>query len=100
MKNIKAPAPTAVDETRSHGLDAGGAKVHIATTGAHTVDLDGIVTVTARAMEIFGSREKAIRWLRTPLPPLSDRTPLSMLNTADGIERIEEVLGRIEQGVW
>jgi len=34
------------------------------------------------------------------LPSLSDRTPLSMLNTADGIEQVEDVLGRIEQGVW
>ena len=73
---------------------------HVRTTEAQTVDLDGIVTVTARAIEVFGTREKAIRWLRTPLPALSDRTPLSMLNTADGIEHIEEVLGRIEQGVW
>ena len=76
------------------------AQAHIATTEAHTVDLDGIVTVTARAIEVFGTREKAIRWLRTPLPSLSDRAPLSMLNTADGIGHIEEVLGRIEQGIW
>jgi hypothetical protein len=120
MRPVEVPAPPSADETRTHGLDTGGAKIQIAATGAHTfdldaienrtvdiggieahaVDLDGIVTVTARAIEIFGTREKAIRWLRTPLPPLSDRTPLSMLNTAEGIERIEEVLGRIEQGVW
>jgi putative toxin-antitoxin system antitoxin component (TIGR02293 family) len=75
-------------------------KAHVRTTEGRTVDLDGIVTVTARAIEVFGTREKAIRWLRTPLPALSDRTPLSMLNTPDGIEHIEDVLGRIEQGVW
>ena len=75
-------------------------KAHVRTTEAQTVDLDGIVSVTARAIEVFGTREKAIRWLRTPIPALSDRTPLSMLNTADGIEHIEDVLGRIEHGVW
>jgi putative toxin-antitoxin system antitoxin component (TIGR02293 family) len=80
--------------------DEASAQAYVRTTEAHAIDLDGIVTVTARAIEIFGTREKAIRWLRTPLPSLSDRTPLSMLNTADGIEHIEDVLGRIEQGVW
>jgi len=76
------------------------AQAHVATNETHTVDLDGIVSVTARAIEVFGTREKAIRWLRTPLPSLSDRTPLSLLNTTDGIESIGDVLGRIEQGVW
>ena len=66
----------------------------------HTVDLDGIVSITARAIEVLGNREKALRWLRTPLPFLCDRTPLSMLDTAEGIEHVEGVLGRIEQGVW
>ena len=66
----------------------------------YTVDLDGIVSVTGRAIEVFGARDKAIRWLRTPLPSLSNRTPLSMLKTAEGIEQVEDVLGRIEQGVW
>ena len=64
------------------------------------VDLNGIVTVTARAIEVLGSREKALRWLRTPIPSLSDRTPLSLLDTSDGIEQVAMVLGRIEQGVW
>jgi putative toxin-antitoxin system antitoxin component (TIGR02293 family) len=87
-------------ETSSHQREADRAQAHVTAAESHTVDLDGIVTVTARAIEIFGTREKAIRWLRTPLPSLADRTPLSMLNTADGIERVEDVLGRIEQGVW
>jgi putative toxin-antitoxin system antitoxin component (TIGR02293 family) len=86
--------------TSSYQQQTDRAQAHLTTRDVHTVDLDGIVTVTARAIEVFGTREKAIRWLRTPLPSLSDRTPLSMLNTADGIEHIEDVLGRIEQGVW
>ena len=73
---------------------------HVTTNETYIVDLDGIVTVTARAIEVFGTREKALRWLRTPLPSLSDRTPLSMMNTTVGIDSIADVLGRIEQGVW
>jgi RNA recognition motif. (a.k.a. RRM, RBD, or RNP domain)/Protein of unknown function (DUF2384) len=88
------------NETNSQPQPADCSQASIATPQTHTVDLDGIVSVTARAIEVLGDREKALRWLRTPLPFLSDRTPLSMLDTADGIEDVEGVLGRIEQGVW
>ena len=67
---------------------------------SQTVDLEAIVAVTARAIEVLGDREKALRWLRTPLPSLSDQTPISMLNTSRGIENVAGVLGRIERGVW
>src|SRR5713101_3854694 len=32
-----------------------------------TLGPDSIVDVTARAIEVFGSREKALRWLKTPV---------------------------------
>ena len=97
----KSPASAAASTSRSgQEQQTGPLEVRVTGTETHTVDLNGIVGVTARAIEVFGAREKAIRWLRTPLPSLSDRTPLSMLNTADGIEQVEDVLGRIEQGVW
>ena len=70
------------------------------TTQTPPVDLEGIVAVTARAIEVLGSPEKALRWLRTPLPALNDRTPLALLETSEGIEQVGLVLGRIEQGVW
>lgn len=65
-----------------------------------SVDLDVLVTVVARAIEVFGTRDKAVDWLRTPLPALSHRTPISIMNTSAGVEQIEDVLGRIEHGVW
>jgi putative toxin-antitoxin system antitoxin component (TIGR02293 family) len=64
------------------------------------IDLDALVSVTARAIEVLGTREKALRWLRIPIRSLGDRTPLSQLETPDGITRVEDVLGRIEHGVW
>jgi cold-inducible RNA-binding protein len=76
------------------------AQATIKTDDACIVDLEAIVTVAARAVEVFGNRKKAIDWLRTPLPVLSHRTPISMLETPDGIVRVEDVLGRIEHGVW
>jgi putative toxin-antitoxin system antitoxin component (TIGR02293 family) len=62
--------------------------------------VDPIVEVTARAMEVFGSREKALRWLKAPVRSLGDQPPLSLLDTEEGIERVKDVLGRVEHGVW
>ena len=59
-----------------------------------------IVEVTARAIEVFGSREKALRWLKAPVRSLGDQAPISLLDTQDGINRVKDVLGRVEHGVW
>jgi len=59
-----------------------------------------IASVSMRATEVFGSREKALRWLDTLVPSLGYRTPLSLLSTAEGIADVEDTLGAIEHGVW
>lgn len=59
-----------------------------------------IVEVTARAIEVFGSREKALRWLKAPVRSLGDQSPISLLDTQEGIDRVKDVLGRVEHGVW
>ena len=59
-----------------------------------------IVDITARAMEVFGTREKALRWLKTPVRSLGDQTPFSLLSTPEGVARVEDALGRVEHGVW
>ena len=67
---------------------------------ADMVGIAEIVEVIARAVEVFGDRAKALRWLRTPLPTLGDATPEEMLEREGGIEQVEQALGRIEHGVW
>lgn len=62
--------------------------------------VDGIVEITARAIEVLGAKEKALRWLKAPVRSLGGRTPLSLLDEPGGIERVEDALGRIEHGVW
>jgi putative toxin-antitoxin system antitoxin component (TIGR02293 family) len=62
--------------------------------------LPAVVDITARAIEVLGTREKALRWLKTPVRTLDDKTPLSLLGGPDGIMRVEDVLGRTEHGVW
>jgi putative toxin-antitoxin system antitoxin component (TIGR02293 family) len=61
---------------------------------------ESLVDVTARAIEVLGTREKALHWLKTPVRSLGDRSPLSLLGSPDGIVRVEDALGRIEHGVW
>ncbi|MBI3698257.1 MAG: DUF2384 domain-containing protein [Acidobacteria bacterium] len=65
-----------------------------------TLGSDPIVDVTARAIEVFGTREKALRWLKTPVRSLGDQTPLSLLNSPEGVARVQDTLGRVEHGVW
>jgi putative toxin-antitoxin system antitoxin component (TIGR02293 family) len=62
--------------------------------------VDGIVEITASAIEVLGAKEKALHWLKTPVRSLDGRTPLSLLDEPGGIERVEDALGRIEHGVW
>jgi uncharacterized protein (DUF2384 family) len=59
-----------------------------------------IVEVTARAMEVFGSRERALKWLNSPVGSLGDQTPLSLLSSPEGVARVQDTLGRVEHGVW
>ena len=59
-----------------------------------------IVDVTVRAIEVFKTREKVSRWLATPVASLGDRTPLSLLSTPDGVAQVQDLLGRVEHGVW
>lgn len=58
------------------------------------------VDITARATEVFGSADKAIRWLQSPVRALGGKTPLSLLDTEEGIVRVKDVLGQVEHGVW
>ena len=65
-----------------------------------SANTESLVETTARAIEVFGSRENAMRWLRTPVRALGNRTPISLLNTPDGLARVQDVLGQVEHGVW
>jgi putative toxin-antitoxin system antitoxin component (TIGR02293 family) len=62
-------------------------------------DREEIVKAITRAIEVFGTREKALRWLRTPVRSLDDRTPISLLSSPEGPARVQDTLGQIEHGV-
>ncbi len=62
--------------------------------------LHRLARIIARTEEVFGSREKSRLWLKEPNRALQMQTPLSLLDTDEGTHRVEDVLIRIEHGVF
>jgi putative toxin-antitoxin system antitoxin component (TIGR02293 family) len=58
-----------------------------------------VARVAALAMDALG-RDEGLRWLREPNVALGDRIPLGMLVTDAGARQVEQVIGRIEHGVF
>lgn len=58
-----------------------------------------VARVTRRAVAVFSTANDAVAWLKSPNATLGGRTPLSMLDTDAGAERVRKLLGRIEYGV-
>ena len=59
-----------------------------------------LIKLHKRCMEVFQDNEKMIRWLKTPNFALGDQTPLSLLDTTDGLELVTKSLTKIEYGVF
>lgn len=58
------------------------------------------VRIATRASEVLGEEEKALQWLRAPNRALGGQPPLSRLDTDLGARQVEDILGRIEHGVF
>jgi putative toxin-antitoxin system antitoxin component (TIGR02293 family) len=54
----------------------------------------------ARAQEVMGGPETAREWLRSPARALGFESPLSFAETEVGTREVENLLGRIEHGVF
>jgi len=53
-----------------------------------------------RGIDVTGSKEAFIEWLHCPLVSLKNKRPLEFLDTTFGIQLLEKLLGRLEQGVY
>lgn len=53
-----------------------------------------------RAVEVFGDSELAKKWFKEPAWALGDKTPLEYADTELGAQEVEDLLGRIEHGVF
>jgi putative toxin-antitoxin system antitoxin component (TIGR02293 family) len=57
-----------------------------------------VARVLEEGTRVFGSQEKAARWLNTPTPALYAVTPLSLLESDAGTQAVTDELGRIDFG--
>jgi putative toxin-antitoxin system antitoxin component (TIGR02293 family) len=55
--------------------------------------------ILAGAEETFGSQEKAAKWLRRPTTALAGEKPIDLLDTSEGADQVEALLGRIGHGI-
>ena len=51
-------------------------------------------------MRAFGSKDRFYRWLNMPCPALGDKVPAKIAETEEGFQKVLDVLGRIEYGVY
>jgi putative toxin-antitoxin system antitoxin component (TIGR02293 family) len=59
-----------------------------------------VAKILQRAHEVFGNAEKARSWMNTRLAAFDGETPLQRADTSLGASQVEDVLGRIDYGVY
>jgi putative toxin-antitoxin system antitoxin component (TIGR02293 family) len=56
--------------------------------------------ILARATELFGDQREAEKWLSSPATALDQKRPLDMLQSPIGIKLLEDLLTRMDYGVY
>lgn len=59
-----------------------------------------IMRLFERAKQVFGSDENTRRWFNARILALGRKTPLEYAQTEPGAREVENVIGRIEDGVF
>ncbi len=59
-----------------------------------------IMRLYDRAKELFVTHANTRQWLNTELPALGWRTPLDFARTEQGAREVENLVGRIEEGIF
>ena len=59
-----------------------------------------LVRILSTAEAVYGSRERALAWLRRPHPRLDGRSPISLIKTDTGSRIVEELLTQIDEGMF
>lgn len=56
--------------------------------------------LATHGLQVFEDQGKFNRWLRRPLAILEHQSPLQLLDTATGFQVVDQILGRIEHGIY
>ena len=59
-----------------------------------------VARIVDLADRVFGSRSKALLWLRSTDDRLDDRTPMQMLVNENGGRLVESMLWQIDEGIY
>ena len=59
-----------------------------------------IAALYDRAVEVLGGRDRASAWFKGPKKALGGKTPLQYADTEPGAREVENLLGRLEYGVF
>ncbi|MDT7810316.1 MAG: hypothetical protein QOH35_4172 [Acidobacteriaceae bacterium] len=59
-----------------------------------------VIRVLSLTESIYGSRQRALEWLRKPHARLDGRAPFSLLKTDTGSRIVEELLIQIDEGMF
>jgi|HubBroStandDraft_1064217.scaffolds.fasta_scaffold189686_3 putative toxin-antitoxin system antitoxin component (TIGR02293 family) len=59
-----------------------------------------VMRVLSQAEDLYGSRERALAWLRHANPRLGERVPLELLKTDAGSRIVDELLVQIDEGMF
>jgi putative toxin-antitoxin system antitoxin component (TIGR02293 family) len=59
-----------------------------------------LATLLARATQVFGEEADATDWLRSPNLALDGVAPLAFADTEPGAREVDDLLGRLEHGVY
>lgn len=59
-----------------------------------------IIRIVKMAEETFGDSDRATTWMKTPNRGLGGDVPLYILNTDIGTQQVEEILQRINYGIY
>lgn len=71
------------------------------TLAAHESDrLYRLARVYAKAVQVLGSEEQAVIWLRHPSTALGSVAPLTLLETEEGARQVDNELNGIEYNVY
>lgn len=62
--------------------------------------MNRVARLLARAIEVLGNKERALRWLKTPRSYFGGKPPLDFVDTELGSHEVFNLLGRIEHGVF
>ena len=59
-----------------------------------------VIRAVSLTQSVYGTRQRALEWLRKPHPRLEGRAPLSLLKTDMGSRIVEELLIQIDEGMF